>query len=145
MADIITMPKLGFDMAEGTLVRWIILEGESVSIGAILAEIETDKAIVEVESQFEGIVFRHLVPIGEIVPINSPIAIIADQDESVDLEQLLGEEILQEKNKKAPQEKQSISTSKTLAFGSAGDERGDGGSGISSRNPFGVKSTTAIK
>jgi pyruvate dehydrogenase E2 component (dihydrolipoamide acetyltransferase) len=94
MAEIVTMPKLGFDMAEGTLVRWVILEGEPVASGAILAEIETDKATVEVESQFEGIVVRHLIPVGEIVPINTPIAIIAAQDENVDIEQLLGEESL---------------------------------------------------
>ena len=50
MAEIVTMPKLGFDMADGTLVRWVIAEGESVQKGAVLAEIETDKATVEVES-----------------------------------------------------------------------------------------------
>ena len=61
MAEIISMPKLGFDMAEGTLVRWVILEGGPVSKGAILAEIETDKATVEVESDLDGILFQHLI------------------------------------------------------------------------------------
>ena len=51
MTDIIMMPKLGFDMAEGILIRWLKSEGESVAKGEILAEIETDKATVEVESQ----------------------------------------------------------------------------------------------
>ena len=46
MAEIITMPKLGFDMKEGTLVRWVKSEGEQVAKGDILAEIETDKATV---------------------------------------------------------------------------------------------------
>ena len=90
MAEIINMPKLGFDMAEGTLVRWVILEGESVSKGAVLAEIETDKATVEVESHNDGVMYKHLVPVGEIVPINSPIAVIAGPDEDVDMEKLLG-------------------------------------------------------
>ena len=84
MAEIVTMPKLGFDMAEGTLARWVIQEGESVAKGSILAEIETDKATVEVESAYEGIVAKHLVSIGEIVPINTPIAIIAAPGENVE-------------------------------------------------------------
>ena len=50
MAEIVNMPKLGFDMAEGTLVRWVKQEGEAVDKGDVLAEIETDKATVEVES-----------------------------------------------------------------------------------------------
>lgn len=86
MAEIVTMPKLGFDMAEGTLVRWVIQEGEPVAKGAILAEIETDKATVEVESAFDGVVARHLVKEGEIVPVNTPIAVIGASGESVDIQ-----------------------------------------------------------
>ena len=82
MAEIVTMPKLGFDMAEGTLVRWVIQEGEPVQKGAVLAEIETDKATVEVESAYEGIIAKHLVPAGEIVPVNTPIAVVAAPGES---------------------------------------------------------------
>jgi pyruvate dehydrogenase E2 component (dihydrolipoamide acetyltransferase) len=83
MAEIVTMPKLGFDMAEGTLVRWVIKEGEKVTKGAVLAEIETDKATVEVESSYDGIVARHLVSEGNIVPINTPIAVVAKEGEVV--------------------------------------------------------------
>jgi pyruvate dehydrogenase E2 component (dihydrolipoamide acetyltransferase) len=83
MAETVTMPKLGFDMAEGTLVRWVVAEGASVQKGAVLAEIETDKATVEVESTFEGIVHRHLVKEGEIVPVGNPIAIIGAPGEKV--------------------------------------------------------------
>jgi len=92
MANIVIMPKLGFDMAEGTLVRWIVQEGEPVKKGGILAEIETDKATVEVESPYEGVIYRHLVTAGEIVPVNTPIAVIADSGEQVDLKSLLGVE-----------------------------------------------------
>ena len=88
MADIVIMPKLGFDMAEGTLVRWVIGEGKEVTKGAVLAEIETDKATVEVESTFSGMVVRHLVPQGEIVPVNTPIAVIAAPGEKVDYQAL---------------------------------------------------------
>ena len=88
MAEIVTMPKLGFDMAEGTLVRWVVAEGETVAKGAILAEIETDKATVEVESAYEGVLARQLVPEGEVVPINEPIAVIAAPGEKVDLAEM---------------------------------------------------------
>lgn len=97
MADIVTMPKLGFDMAEGTLVRWVKNEGEQVSKGDVLAEIETDKATVEVESNFDGVVKKHLTPVDEIVPVNTPIAVIGAADETIDLDALgLGSEAAQE-------------------------------------------------
>ena len=83
MAEIITMPKLGFDMAEGTLVRWVIAEGEDVTKGAVLAEIETDKATVEVESTASGVLLRQLVEQGSVVPVNTPIAIIGQPGESI--------------------------------------------------------------
>lgn len=91
MADIVNMPKLGFDMAEGTLIRWVILEGESIAKGAILAEIETDKATVEVESPYDGVVTNHLVSEGDIVPINTPIAVIGEEGEEIDIDKMLGE------------------------------------------------------
>ncbi len=96
MAEVINMPKLGFDMAEGTLVRWVILEGESATKGAILAEIETDKATVEVESPSDGVVVRHLVSEGDIVPINTPIAVLGEEGEDVDVDQLVGEKMPEE-------------------------------------------------
>lgn len=90
MADVIDMPKLGFDMAEGTLVRWVIAEGEEVAKGAVLAEIETDKATVEVESNFAGTVLRHLVKEGTPVPVGDPIAVIGQAGEQVDIGALTG-------------------------------------------------------
>lgn len=90
MAEIVIMPKLGFDMAEGTLVRWVIAEGAALEKGAVLAEIETDKATVEVESGYAGVVKRHLVEEGTVVPVNTPIAVIGEADEQVDYSQLLG-------------------------------------------------------
>jgi len=90
MADIVNMPKLGFDMAEGTLVRWVVNEGEKIEKGAVLAEIETDKATVEVESNFSGVLLRQLVEQGTAVPINDPIAVIGEQGEKVNLEKILG-------------------------------------------------------
>lgn len=85
MAEVVSMPKLGFDMAEGTLVRWVVAEGQAIAKSDVLAEIETDKATVEVESAYEGVVLRHLVKEGEIVPVNTPIAVIGAPGEAVDL------------------------------------------------------------
>jgi pyruvate dehydrogenase E2 component (dihydrolipoamide acetyltransferase) len=86
MAETVTMPKLGFDMAEGTLVRWVKAEGDTVDKGDILAEIETDKATVEVESVFSGVVFRHMVDEGSVVPVGASIAVITAPGETLDME-----------------------------------------------------------
>jgi len=88
MAEVISMPKLGFDMAEGTLVRWVIMVGQSASKGDVLAEIETDKATVEVETAHEGVILRHLVSEGSVVPVNTPIAVIGKEGEEIDLDKL---------------------------------------------------------
>lgn len=84
MAEIINMPKLGFDMAEGVLVRWVKQVGEPVNKGEVLAEIETDKATVEVESAFSGVVLQHLVDPGTSVPVNDPIAVVGAEGEKVE-------------------------------------------------------------
>ncbi len=105
MAETITMPKLGFDMQEGTLVRWIKNEGENINKGDVLAEIETDKATVEVESSASGIVRRLLVDQGAVVPIGAAIAVIGAKDEKIEIpssDQQAGE-------KEAPAQSQSES------------------------------------
>ncbi len=84
MAEIIKMPKLGFDMAEGVLVRWVRQVGEPIQKGEILAEIETDKATVEVESHFSGVVLQHLVDPSTSVPVNEPIAIVGAAGEKIE-------------------------------------------------------------
>lgn len=98
MADVVDMPKLGFDMAEGTLVRWVKGEGDEITKGDVLAEIETDKATVEVESSYTGVVRKHLVPEGEIVPVGTPIAVIGEAGEEIDFQTLVGTEQAQEKS-----------------------------------------------
>ena len=84
MAETINMPKLGFDMAEGLLVRWVKQVGENINKGDILAEIETDKATVEVESHASGVVLQLIVEQGTMVPVNAPIAVIGQAGEKVD-------------------------------------------------------------
>ncbi|HSK66763.1 MAG TPA: biotin/lipoyl-containing protein [Anaerolineales bacterium] len=91
MAETINMPKLGFDMAEGTLVRWVKQVGESINKGDVLAEIETDKATVEVESSASGVVLQHIVDQGSVVPVSAPIAVIGEEGEKVDAPAAEGE------------------------------------------------------
>jgi pyruvate dehydrogenase E2 component (dihydrolipoamide acetyltransferase) len=93
MAEIVEMPKLGFDMAEGTLVRWVIGEGDEVNKGDVLAEIETDKATVEVEANYNGVVRRHLVEEDTTVPVGEPIAVIGEEGEEIDWDALLAEKV----------------------------------------------------
>lgn len=85
MAEMITMPKLGFDMQEGTLVRWVRNEGDKIEKGEVLAEIETDKATVEVESTASGVVRRLLVDQGAVVPIGVAIAVVGTSDENIEI------------------------------------------------------------
>jgi pyruvate dehydrogenase E2 component (dihydrolipoamide acetyltransferase) len=96
MAEKITMPKLGFDMAEGTLIRWVKSEGEQIAKGDVLAEIETDKATVEVEAQSAGVMRKHIIQEGTVVPVGSIIAVIGDADEQIDFDSLLESEPTEE-------------------------------------------------
>ncbi len=84
MSETISMPKLGFDMQEGVLVRWVKNEGENVNKGDVLAEIETDKATVEVESSASGVVRKLLVEAGAVVPVGDPIAVVGSADEKIE-------------------------------------------------------------
>jgi pyruvate dehydrogenase E2 component (dihydrolipoamide acetyltransferase) len=76
----ITMPRLSDTMEEGTLAAWLKQPGEQVHRGDVLAEIETDKATMELESFDEGVLERILVQEGETVPIGQPIAVIGSGD-----------------------------------------------------------------
>ena len=79
----ILMPALSPTMTEGKLARWLKKEGDKVKAGQVLAEIETDKATMEVEAVDEGTVGRILVPAGsENVKVNAPIAVLLEDGES---------------------------------------------------------------
>lgn len=84
MATDILMPALSPTMTEGTLARWLKKEGDAIVSGDVLAEIETDKATMEVEAVEEGILGRILVPEGQQnVAVNTPIAILVNDGETV--------------------------------------------------------------
>ncbi len=84
MAELITMPKLGFDMAEGKLGEWLKKPGEAVTQGETILLVETDKATVEVPAFRSGVLLDVLVPAGESVPIGTAIGIIGEAGEQVD-------------------------------------------------------------
>ncbi len=79
----ILMPALSPTMTEGNLTRWLKAEGDTVAPGDVLAEIETDKATMEVEAVDEGVLGKILVPEGaEDVAVNTPIAVLLEDGES---------------------------------------------------------------
>ncbi|MBL3559514.1 pyruvate dehydrogenase complex dihydrolipoamide acetyltransferase [Rhodovulum sulfidophilum] len=85
MATEILMPALSPTMEEGTLAKWLVKEGDTVSAGDLLAEIETDKATMEFEAVDEGTVGRILIKAGtEGVKVNTPIAVLLEEGESAD-------------------------------------------------------------
>ncbi|WFE73291.1 pyruvate dehydrogenase complex E1 component subunit beta [Roseinatronobacter sp. S2] len=85
MATEILMPALSPTMEEGTLAKWLVKEGDTVSAGDILAEIETDKATMEFEAVDEGIIGKILIDAGtEGVKVNTAIAVLLEDGESAD-------------------------------------------------------------
>ena len=83
MATELTMPQMGYDMQEGTVLRWLKGEGDAVANGEPIAEIETDKAVVEFESYADGVLHRIIVPAGTTVPVGEPIAVVGAHDEFI--------------------------------------------------------------
>ena len=78
MAEELNMPQMGYDMKEGVVVKWLKEVGSSVNIGDPIAEIETDKAVVEFESYAEGTLQEILVEEGTKVNVGDAIAIVGE-------------------------------------------------------------------
>ena len=85
MATELKMPQMGYDMEEGTVVRWLKEEGSTVGRNEPVAEIETDKAVVEFESEAEGVLLRIVASEGSIVPVGETIAVVGLEEEATDL------------------------------------------------------------
>jgi pyruvate dehydrogenase E2 component (dihydrolipoamide acetyltransferase) len=83
MAQQIVMPKLGLTMSEGLLAAWLVEEGETVSKGQLLADIETEKIVMQVESPADGILAKYLAEPGDTVPVGEPIAWITQLGEDI--------------------------------------------------------------
>jgi len=83
MISEVVMPQMGADMQEGTILRWLKREGDAVQRGEIIAEIETDKANVEIEAYESGVLRRILLPEGTTVPVGQVIAVIAAPEDDI--------------------------------------------------------------
>ena len=83
MADIIEMPKLSDTMESGTLIKWLKSEGDPVATGDMLAEVETDKATMELESFEDGVLLKQLVAEGDQVAVGAPVAVIGEAGETI--------------------------------------------------------------
>ncbi len=85
MADVIIMPKLGFNMDEGKLVEWYKKEGDEIKKGEPLFSVETDKTNMDIEATGDGVVRALLIEAGDKIPVTLPIAIVAGKDENIDV------------------------------------------------------------
>ncbi|MBA2452325.1 MAG: 2-oxo acid dehydrogenase subunit E2, partial [Chloroflexia bacterium] len=85
MAKTVVMPQMGYDMDAGTLLRWIKQEGDQVTRGEAIAEIETDKVNIEIEAFDSGILRKTLITEGQTVPVGEAIAIIGEEGEEIDV------------------------------------------------------------
>jgi len=81
MAQLVTMPQMGYEMVDGTIVRWLKAEGDPVQTGEVIAEVETDKAIVELEANADG-VLSGLAPAGSLAPVGAVIGSIGAASEA---------------------------------------------------------------
>lgn len=81
MATQVVMEALSPTMEEGRLVEWKKQEGETVAVGDVLAEVETDKAVMELVARVGGVLLRQTVPAGQTVPVSSPIGLIGQPGE----------------------------------------------------------------
>ncbi|HJK85074.1 MAG TPA: pyruvate dehydrogenase complex dihydrolipoamide acetyltransferase [Candidatus Megaira endosymbiont of Stentor roeselii] len=118
----ILMPALSPTMTEGNLAKWVKKEGEKISAGEVIAEIETDKATMEVEAVDEGVIAKILIPEGtEGVQVNSLIAVLIEEDEEdADIEAFIAKFNTSEKTvEKSAKEKTLESTEVKLASVSA--------------------------
>ena len=82
MATIIDMPKLSDTMTEGTVATWLKNEGDQIESGDVIAEIETDKATMELEAFEDGILIKQIASTGSQIPVGSPIAAIGEEGET---------------------------------------------------------------
>ena len=88
MADELVMPRLSDTMERGTIARWVVKEGDAFKNGDVLAEIETDKALMELSAYDDGVLLKILVPDGAEAELGAPIAVTGEVGEEVPAEML---------------------------------------------------------
>ena len=91
MATKVVMPKMGYDMEQGKIVRWMKAEGDTVHAGEDIAEIETEKTNIAIQAFSDGVLRKRLAGEGDEVPVGEMIAVIGTPDETIDLDALRGQ------------------------------------------------------
>lgn len=83
MAEYIVMPKLGFDMREAVLSSWLKKVGDTIDKGDVVAEIESDKATLELEAQSGGTILEFMADEGDVIPVGGNLAIVGEEGEDI--------------------------------------------------------------
>ncbi len=112
MAEIIIMPKLGFNMSVGKLVKWYKEEGDSVTKGEPIFAIETDKTSIDIEATQDGVFRKKFIEEGDSIEVTFPIAIIAEAKENIDS---LIQDVNRQLNREESPEKKEEGADTTLA------------------------------
>ena len=119
MPKFIEMPKLSDTMTEGTLAKWTVKEGDKVTVGKAIADIETDKATMEYASPFEGVLHKFIAMPGGKVPLGAPLAVILEDDEAApaNLDELIAKAQAAAAPAPAAEKKPSASATKAASAG----------------------------
>lgn len=135
MAEIIIMPKLGFNMSEGKLVEWYKNEGDTIAKGEPLFSVETDKTNMDIEATGDGVVKKLLIEAGDTVPVTLPIAVIGQDGE--DAESVIQEAMAQLAGSgaapEAPKTAEKVQEASSAACQAASVKAADGKMKISPR------------
>ena len=141
MAEIIIMPKLGFNMDEGKLVQWYKKEGDHIGKGEALFSIETDKTSIDIEATGDGVVRKLLIKEGEAVPVTRPIAIIGDAEEDIEA---LVRDALGKLGKEVPTSTEAESSAPATSSFEEGGIKTTGNKAVSSK-PSELETVPAVK
>ena len=114
MAEVINMPRLSDTMEEGTLAKWFKKVGDTVKEGEILAEIETDKATMEFESFYDGVLLHIGIDEGSTAPVDSIIAIIGSKGE--DISKIINNDTPAVKEEPTPVVKEEVKADSTISI-----------------------------
>lgn len=138
MAEYIVMPKLGFDMREGVLNNWLKEVGDQINKGDVVAEIESDKATLELEAQVSGTLLAVLEEAGAVVPIGANLAVVGEADEDISA-------LLEGKASAAAKPQPAVATEAMAADSEVKPVADKGGTAVSAEFPGGVKATPVAR
>lgn len=143
MAEYIVMPKLGFDMREGVLNTWLKDIGDEVEKGEVVAEIESDKATLELESQVTGVLLKILEEPGAVVPIGANLAIVGEEGE--DISGMDDRAAAEEAEEEAEETEESPAAAEKEAKAEARPSPDGEEAAVSEKYPGGVKATPVAR